>query len=127
MNSRVALIEDRDRLRTIVGLIVLGSKPPMEDGALDVYVFVRQGDITRDYYWIFRSTRSGTGPTVEEIEDGDHTNFPWERFHGEMPPRYTGPLLWERQPDEDGRILVALGDGSVEVWDKKRLDEALGK
>lgn len=123
--NRVAQMEDLNNLRNLVGLVVVSEKPPMKDGALDVYAFVRTGDITPENYRVFRSARSGTGPTKEEIERGDYANFPWERRRGEWKRAESVPLLWEKQPDAEGNVLVGLSDGSAQTWDKERLQKAL--
>ncbi|HEX5135637.1 MAG TPA: hypothetical protein VFY93_01570 [Planctomycetota bacterium] len=115
--GRGPLLFETDKLRRIVGCVFKdpAAQIPLKDGVFDPYAFVRRGDITRERYDVFRSARSGTGPTDEKIERGDYTNFPWERYRGdgrlEGPPF---PLLWERTPDKEGRVLVAFSDGSVE-------------
>lgn len=115
--AEVSLRDDRNDLRNLAGLLLLrspGGTLPMKDGALDVYALVRNGDLKGENLKVLRSRRSGTGPTDEEIERGDYANFPWERYRGdgklEGPPF---PLLWERKPDDKGKVLVALSDGTV--------------
>ena len=112
--DRAATIEDLRALKDLAALTVMCEQIPMKDGALDIYGFVRIGDVIQPQYGIFRSKRLGTGPTDKEIEAGDYTNFPWERYRGdgklEGPPV---PLLWERKPDKEGKVLVALSDGTV--------------
>lgn len=107
------VLYDVNRLRDIVGIAVVQREIPMKDGAFDPYEFVRRGDILREEYSILRSERSGTGPTDEEIERGDYTNFPWERYRGDGKLGLTFPLLWEKRPDKRGGTIVALSDGSV--------------
>ena len=66
---------------------------------------------------------------LELYKRGDYANFPWERYRGEPKPRDARPfpLLWEKAPAEDGRMLVALSDGSVELWDEAAVDRALAE
>jgi hypothetical protein len=127
---RAAQLEDMNSVRNLVGLIVVTQtvgKPPTKDGALDVYFFVRKGDIAPKYYSVLRSARSETNPTDAEIERGDYTNFPWERYRGERridrPPAV--PLLWDKQPDAEGKFVVGFSDGSARLMDRDELDEAL--
>jgi len=108
-----------DKLRRIVGCVFTGPgerRLPLKDGVFDPYAFVRRGEITRERYDVFRSARSGTGPTDEEIERGDYTNFPWERYRGDGElPGDRIPILWEKEPDKRGGRVVAFADGSAEL------------
>lgn len=116
-------------MRQIVGLATVCEKLPMKDGAFDPYYFVRNGDITGSNIKLFRSGRLKIGPTEEEAEAGDYRNFPWQRYRGELRPRNATPypLLWEKEPDEDGCVLVALSDGTTYVWDRETLERALAE
>ena len=122
-------LRDQNSLRIIAALAATCGELPMKDGAFDPYHFVRKGDITGTNIKIFRSERLGIGPTEGEAKDGDYTNFPWERYRGERNsadgPAF--PLLWEKTPDEEGRVLVALSDGSAMLWGKAALDRALAE
>ncbi len=120
---------DKGNLHQIAEALVAISPDgdfPMKDGALDVYAVVRAGEIVGSKLRTFRSARSGTGPTDEEIARGDYTNFPWERCRGAGRRGSTPfPLLWESAPDDQGEILVALSDGHVYFMKPERLDAAL--
>jgi hypothetical protein len=124
--SKMVLMEDMNSLRQLAGLVAQSGKLRMKDGALDVYALVRRGDLQGANLKMLRSNRSGTGPTGEEIERGDYTNFPWERYRGdgrlEGPPF---PLLWERKPDDKGMVLVGLSDGTAVYWEHAKLEAAL--
>jgi hypothetical protein len=122
-------LEDQNNMRQIVGLAAFCEKLPMKDGAFDPYYFVREGDITGSNIKLFRSGRLENGPTEEEAKDGDYTNFPWQRYRGERRPRSATPhpLLWEKEPDDDGCVLVALSDGTTYVWDRETLERALAE
>ena len=88
----------------------------MKDGALDPYVLFRDGVIVGINLRLFRSERSGPGPTDDEVARGDYTNFPWERYRGDG--KLEGapfPLLWEKTPDAEGKVLVGLSDGTVTI------------
>ena len=121
--------EDRRRLSAIAHLVVTRARLPMKDGAFDPYDFVRRGEIGGGDMGLFRSARYGHGPTEEEAKAGDYTKFPWGRYRGERKPRDAPPypLLWEKKPDEDGRVVVALSDGSARVWDRETLERALAE
>lgn len=121
--------DDMNSLRQLAALLLerlQDGKLPMMDGALDVYVLVRNGDLRGANLKLLRSNRSGTGPTDEEIARGDYTHFPWERYRGdgklEGPPF---PVLWEKKPDENGRCLVALSDGSARYCDREEAEAIL--
>jgi len=98
----------------------------MKDGAFDQFAYARKGDIVDANFRLFRSERSGIGPTDDEIERGDYTHFPWERYRGdgrlEAPPF---PLLWETKPDGKGKVLVALSDSSVRYVERAELEAML--
>jgi hypothetical protein len=94
--------------------VVAEPRTPVKDGAFDPYAFVRRGDVAPEQYGIFRSARSGTGPTDEEIERGDYTDFPWERYRGDGRKVGMHLLLWEKAPDKRGGRVVANADGSAE-------------
>lgn len=126
--SASARMQDQNSLRQLAGLAAMQKELPLKDGAFDPYEFVRDGTITRANYVLLRSQRSGTGPTDAEIERGDYTNLPWERYRGdgrlEGPPF---PLLWEGEPDEDGRRLVALSDGSARYMEEAEFAALRGR
>ncbi|MFI5403877.1 MAG: hypothetical protein ACHQ1G_13145 [Planctomycetota bacterium] len=126
--DRAARIEDLNKLRQITGLIVVAEKAPVKDGALDPYSFVRMGDVDRKYYDIFRSVSLGQGPTDDEIERGDYTNFPWERYRGDgsdIRGPAVIPLLWEKEPGADGGHLVGMNDGSARILSPEELKALL--
>lgn len=122
-------LEDQSNLRNIAGLAAACEALPMKDGAFDPYYLVRNGDIRGSNIKILRSARSGIGPTEEEATAGDYTKFPWERYRGEPRPRGASPypLLWDKRPDEDGWVLVALSDGTAYRWNQEALDRALAE
>jgi hypothetical protein len=116
-------------VRILVGLMVASSEPfPMKDGALDVYHFVKSGDITRDNYDVLRKPGAKV-PTDAEIDAGDYTNFPYERYRGEA--KRDGvrpvPLLWEKTPDREGIYVVGMSDGSARAVDQVDFDGLFGK
>jgi hypothetical protein len=118
--GKTPIIEDQNRLRMIAGLFVVTREFPTRDGFIDPYKFVRDGNITRENFGLFRSDRLGIGPTDAEIERGDYTNFPWERCRGEAHfgvPVF--PLLWERRADRRGGVIVALSDGSAKYCERE--------
>jgi hypothetical protein len=120
--------EDMDRMMELAHLVARAEALPLRDGAFDPYAFVGTGDITREGYVLFRSARLGKGPTDEQIERGDYTNFPWERYRGdgsETKKLVRIPLLWEREPGPDGWHLVAWSDGSCGVVSPAELRAAL--
>ena len=118
-------VEDRQSLAAIARLVAASGKVPMKDGVFDPYELVRKG--VASVGW-FRSARYGRGPTADEVKAGDYSNFPWERCKG---PRKLGgapfPLLWEKEPDADGRMLAVRSDGMVAVWDPDTLFRAVAE
>jgi len=122
-------LEDSNNLRQIAGLAAASANLPMRDGAFDPYDFVKKGEIAGTNISVLRSQRSGVGPTEEEARADDYTNFPWERYRGERRPWDAPPfpLLRDKKPDEDGIVLVAFSDGSVQQWDPKKLERALAE
>jgi len=125
------ILNDTNRLRQIVAPVFTPSfSYPMKDGVFDPYEFARRGDIPREKYDLFRSERLGTGPTDEEIERGDYTNFPWERHRGEFDRAPKAPpvlLLWEKVPDKHGGRLVALSDGSARYFEAEEFEALFRK
>jgi len=119
---------DKGRLYRIAEALVAISPDgdfPMKDGALDVYAVFRNGSISIDnlHRW---GGRARIDFTEEEIARGDYTNFPWERCRGDGRRGGTPfPLLWERQPGEEGLIVVALSDGFAYLLTREELDAAL--
>jgi len=105
-----------------------GGKLPMEDGVLDVYAIVRDGKIGREMYSLLRDPESGL-PTDEEIDRGDYTNFPYERYrgNGDWDPMHPVPFLWDKEPDVDGVFVVGMSDLSGKEMDEVELATALGK
>jgi hypothetical protein len=121
-------MEDMNRMRMLASLFIVASPVPMKDGALDPYAFVGTGDLTRQDYDTFRSASQGKGPTDEQIERGDYTSFPWERYRGDakkVKGLPTIPLLWEKEPGANGQHLVAQSDGSCRFMDPVDLQAAL--
>ena len=69
-------------MRNLVGLLTIQSKVPMKDGRVDIYALV--GEIGPENFSIFKSERFGVGPTKEQIEKGDYSEFPYGRFSGKV-------------------------------------------
>ena len=94
-------IDDINNVRNLASYLSLSGDPiPLAaDGRIDVYIFVRKGEIEgEDDLQVYVSALTGQGPTLEEMLAGDYTNFPYERYRGEVSPKEPGvPLLWERQ------------------------------
>jgi hypothetical protein len=63
---------------------------------------------------------------------GDYRSYPYARYAGLVRPGLGpfgvpagAPLLWDKQADEDGGHVVALGDGSVRYWSAVELNQVL--
>jgi len=128
---QVALAEDLNRVRILTGLGAIAQMYglPMKDGVLDVYEllegFVPDGrhDTVES---LLRSSRSGAGPSKKEIDARSYANFPWERCRAEdVRSDETFPLVWEKEPDRDGRVIVGLSNGAVKVYDRATLEAML--
>ena len=117
--DRKLVTKDMSRMRKLAGLAAF-SKLTMRDGALDVYHVVASAPADKQLE-LLRSSRTGVGPSPSEIQKGDYTHFPYERFRGAAPPKKGEevPILWDRVAHSDGTRLVALLTGVV-----KRMEEA---
>jgi len=122
----VRRMEDWNRFRQLAELIVVADPAPFKDGTLDPYAFVKTGGVKKGDYDLFRSATLTKGPTDAQIESGDYTNFPWERYRGD-PSGIKGfpsvPLLWEKEPGAKGR-LVAWSDGSCRFTSPEEFNAA---
>jgi hypothetical protein len=118
--DQAAITADMALMRNLAGLLVF-SQFPMQDGALDVYRVVGKDAPDERRLELFRSHRTGVGPSRAEVQKGDYTHFPYERFRGDTPPKGSGdvPLFWDRVAQLDGTRLVALANGAA-----KRMQEA---
>jgi hypothetical protein len=99
----------------------------MKDGALDVYRLFPKRELKERHPFVFRSQRTGAGPSLEELKRGDYTHFPYERWRGATPPKKFGriPILWDRAPQPDGTRLVAMASGTAEVMQEAKLQKLL--
>ncbi len=104
----------------VIGKVVLDA-----EDRVDVYLAVRRPDIATHYlaYW---SSRSGTGPSTEEILDGDYSKFPYTRFKGRVTHgEHRVPLLWDRDPQPNGRRLVGFNGGTTKWMKEEDLQNLL--
>lgn len=103
-----------DHVRAMVGLLAAKKTLPIKDGALDIYALVRSGEIPKTDYAILRRWPEEV-PSDYEIEHGDYTHFPYERYRGraELDGRYPIPLIWDAEPDSAGILIVGMSDGAV--------------
>ncbi|MCZ6571919.1 MAG: hypothetical protein ACE10D_05065 [Planctomycetota bacterium] len=124
-------LQDINSVRNLASYLTLSGDPiPLAaDGRIDVYIFVRMGEIEgEDDLQVYVSALTGQGPTLEEMLAGDYTNFPYERYRGEVSPNELGvPLLWDKQPcrgDSTGRI-VGLTQGRCVFMEEAELQALL--
>ena len=129
-NAKKKRIADENRVRMLVCSMSIVGKTQVvldDDDRVDVYFLVRRWDIAEkdlpDLYW---SARSGSGPSKDEVLDGDYSSFPYTRFggrilHGEV----AIPLLWDRDPQPDGRRLVGFRGGDVKWMKEEDLQNLL--
>lgn len=121
-------VQKMNHVRQMIAPLVMSRKPlPMKDGQLDVYALVRSGDIRKDDYVILRRWPEKI-PSDEEIERGDYTRFPYDRYRGtgELEPRPI-PLVWDKEPDSEGVFIVGMSDGSTRSMDRAELAKTLGQ
>jgi hypothetical protein len=106
-------VEDLSHVRDMVGLIAVCGKIPMKDGRVDVFAVA--GELDPSKYYVFRSARSGAGPSDEEIERGDYKNFPYERFRGQVKrgAAESVPLIWDKKPDARNGRIVGFSGGAA--------------
>ena len=92
-------LQDINSVRNLASYLSLSGDPiPLAaDGRIDVYIFVRTGAIEgEDDLQVYVSALTGQGPTLEEMLAGDYTNFPYERYRGEVSPNELGvPLIMD--------------------------------
>ena len=113
---------DMNDMRNLVSLLTIQSKVPMKDGRVDVYALV--GDIGPENFSIFKSERFGVGPTKEQIEKGDYSDFPYGRFSGKV-EKGKVPLLWDKKPDKQGGRVVGFNGGAVKWLPEAKVQELL--
>jgi hypothetical protein len=106
------------------GLIGAGC-PVGEDGHVDPYALLRTEDLSpSDMVMFCASIRQNKAPTLEQIEAGDYSEFPWERHWGPVDADRVVPLLWENEADKSGYRIVAFTNGAIkylsnEKWTQK--------
>ena len=103
-------LEDINNIRNLVSYLQLAGGDPLRlapDGRIDVYQFVRSGEIEgEDDLQVYGSEWAGQQPTLEEMLAGDYTNFPYERHRGEVSPKTLGvPLLWDKVSRHNGHYV----------------------
>jgi hypothetical protein len=113
-----AQVEDMNNLKQLVGSMRAERSGAAPDGRLDVYGPLKKS--TRDKkLWVdvCRSSRSGKGPTLAQIEANDYSNFPWKRAKAPFNWETTRVrvLLWDGSPQPRGRRVVALNSGAVKA------------
>ena len=126
-NFAVKKNDDMNRVRQLAALLAISRKMPMKDGRVDVYALVRNGDIGARHFSILRSARFGKSPSKDEIEKGDYTNFPYERFKGTVKPGSHVPLLWDKKPDERNGRVVGFSSGAVKYYPEADVQKLLEK
>jgi hypothetical protein len=114
-------------VRAMIAPLIASSKTlPMKDGALDVYALARTGVIRPDSYAIFQSEHGL--PRDGEIERGDYRDFPYERYRGNgvLDGRYPIPLIWDKEPDAGGLLIVGMSDGAVRTMYRAEFKREFG-
>jgi hypothetical protein len=126
-----ALVHDLQNARRLVTALLLmreiRGRLPMKDGLLDLYSLKDAGISPPITYEQFTSMRSEVNPSRSDVESGNHDRLPWDRYSGGEPVDGLEdiPLIWERRPDTQGRVIVGLLSGSVQVWDHADLRTVL--
>ena len=122
-----ALVHDIETVRHLLHSALLlremKGRLPMKDGRLDLYCLKRAGispPITDEH---FTAMRSEVNPSPGDVESENYERLPWDRYSGREPSNGIEdiPLIWEKRPDERGRVIVGLLSGSVQVWDHANL------
>jgi len=112
------LMEDEHTLRRLsIQTVELDRIPVAPDGRIDVYAVLDAWRWNREECEVLcRSVRLDRGATWAQIEARNFDAFPWARG---FPPPARGPqrhpLLWEANPDRNGKRLVAFVSGEVEL------------
>ena len=126
-------IHDINNLRNLVSYLQVRGADPLAlapDGRVDVYVFVRTGEIEgEDDLQVYGNNATGQQPTLAEMLAGDYSNFGYERFRGEVSADAAGvPLLWDKQPRRGygtmGRV-VGLAGGRAVFMDEAEIQALL--
>jgi hypothetical protein len=118
-------LEDVERARKLVAMALATNAAAAEDGRVDVYRALLSS-VTDTREMIDLCSRSGEGPTLEEIRDGDYSRFPYQRAEGAASVENGGkPVFWDREPNAKGSRLVALSDGAVFVIPEEKFQNAM--
>jgi hypothetical protein len=90
----------------------------MRDGRLDLYALKKVGVDLPVTYESFVSMRSEVNPSRNDVESGNYDRLAWDRYSGGEPVDGSEdiPMIWEKRPDPQGRVIVGLLSGSVQVW-----------
>jgi hypothetical protein len=131
--SRVEITEEIIRMRTIlVELISVdgpgGKLPRLEDGAIDVFAVVRKKKIdAKQFAQLTRGRRGGKGVSTAEIAKNDYGNFPYRRGGRwcTLMDLRNPPVLWEKEPDANGKLVVGYANGAAKYVDAKELKRFL--
>ena len=122
-------IHDINNLRNLTSYLQSAGGDPVPlapDGRIDVYIFVRTGEIEgEDDLQTYASKETGQQPTLEEMLAGDYSNFAYERFRGEVSPREPGvPLLWAKR-SRRGLRVVGFTQGRVMILEEAEFQALL--
>ena len=122
-------IQDINNVRNLVNYLQLAGSDPLPlaaDGRIDVYVFVRTGEIEgEDDLQVYANNATGQQPTLAEMLAGDYSNFGYERFRGDVSRDAPGvPLLWDKHSRRGIRIVGLSGGRIVLDVATQDVDEA---
>ncbi|MHC4940874.1 MAG: SH3 domain-containing protein, partial [Planctomycetota bacterium] len=76
-----------------------------------------------------QSARTCRGPTVEEIKKGDYARFPYHRAGRwcTADSKRVAPVLWEKEADRNGKVVVAFNTGAVKYMERKEIERLIAE
>jgi len=118
-------LDDVERAKKLVAIAVFEKAPAAADGRVDIYrpllATVRDADEL-----VALCSRSGQGPTLEQIRAGDYSQFPYQRAEGGASMENgSKPVFWDREPMPTGSRLVALSDCAVFLVTDEKFQAAM--
>ncbi|MHC4954069.1 MAG: hypothetical protein ACYTGZ_09275 [Planctomycetota bacterium] len=120
-------IDDKYNVKIMVGLMHIEQAGEAPDERVDVYGPLLRSVRDRErLVALCRSERSGIGPTLEQIEANDYSQFPYARAVGQFPlGTKDKAVLWDPLPQKTGKRIVGLSGGDAELVPEEEFEQYL--